>query len=155
MTYEEKLAQLGYSIEPVKLEAGKLVQAVQTGNLVFTSGQVPIRGNSSIKGKVGDDVSVEEAREAARICAVNALRAIKTLVGTLETIRRIVKVFGMVNVALGFQETPAVIDGCSELLIDVFGESGKHARSAVGMSLPLNYAVEIEIVVEVTSLPPP
>ena len=155
MTYEEKLAQRGYTIEPVALEAGKLVQAVRTGNLVFTSGQIPIQGSRSIKGKVGDDVSLDEAQEAARICAINALRAIKTLVGSLENIQRVVKVFGMVNVAPGFEETPAVINGCSELLIEIFGERGKHARSAVGMSLPLNYAVEIEMVVEVTSPPPP
>ncbi len=149
MKYEEKLSQLGYSLDPVNMDKGRFLQAVRSGNLIFTSGQVPMWRDKSIKGKVGTDIDIEEAREAARLCTVNALRAVAYFVGHLSEIVRIVKVFGMVNVGPNFNETPAVIDACSELLIDVFGDVGKHARSAVGMTIPLNFAVEIELIVEV------
>jgi enamine deaminase RidA (YjgF/YER057c/UK114 family) len=149
VTHEEKLAAFGFTLTPLTLDAGRLLHATFSGNLVFTSGQVSIWDGKTIKGKVGADVSLDQAREAARICTVNCLRAIKSLVGSLDRITRIVKILGMVNVAPGFDQTPAVIDACSELLIDVFGEAGKHARSAVGMTIPLNFAVEIEMIAEV------
>jgi enamine deaminase RidA (YjgF/YER057c/UK114 family) len=98
---------------------------------------------------VGRDLSVEEGYEAARIAALNALQAIKSLVGILDNVVQVVKVFGMVNVAPDFDNTPAVIHGCSDLLLEVFSDAGRHARSAVGLNVPLNYAVEIEMVVEV------
>jgi enamine deaminase RidA (YjgF/YER057c/UK114 family) len=150
MAYEEKLRDMGYVIEPADLETGTFVEAVRTGNLIFTSGQLPIWGEKSVKGKVGEDVTVEEGYDAARLCTLNGLRAIKALVGSLDNIVRFVRVFGMVNVAPGFDGTPLVISGCSELLGEVFGDAGCHARSAVGMTLPFNYAVEIEMVVEVS-----
>jgi enamine deaminase RidA (YjgF/YER057c/UK114 family) len=149
MSYEAKLKEMGYSIEPVEMDTGKFVQAVRTGNLVFTSGQVSRWGEKEIKGKVGRDLSVEEGYEAARMCTLNALRAIKTAAGSLDNVVRFVKVLGMVNVAPDFDNTPGVIHGCSDFLREVFGEAGHHARSAVGMTIPFNFAVEIEMVVEV------
>jgi enamine deaminase RidA (YjgF/YER057c/UK114 family) len=149
MSYEAKLSALGYSLEPVELNAGKIMHAVRTGNLIYTSGQVSRSDNREIKGKLGRDLTVEEGYEAARLSTLNCLRAIKTLAGSLDNVVQVVKVLGMVNVAPDFDNTPAVIHGCSDLLLEVFGEAGRHARSAVGMTLPQNYAVEIELIVEV------
>ena len=149
MSYEDKLRELGYTLEPVELNAGKLMHAVRTGNLIYTSGQVSRWGDQEIKGKVGGDLTLEQGYEAARFSALSCLRAIKTLAGSLDEVVRVVKVLGMVNVAPGFDNTPGVIHGCSDLLLDVFGENGRHARSAVGMTLPQNFAVEVEMIVEV------
>ena len=149
MSVEAKLQAIGYTILPVELNAGKLMLAVRSGNLIFTSGQVPSWEGQAVMGKVGQDISVEEGYAAARLATLNCLRAIKTLAGSLDAVTRIVKVFGMVNAAPDFNNTPAVIHGCSDLLLEVFGEAGRHARSAVGMTIPLNYAVEVEMIVEV------
>lgn len=149
MSYEATLEKLGYEIEPADLDNGKFLQAVRAGDLIFTSGQISAWGGSEIKGKVGADVSVEEAYEAARYCALNNLRAIKALTGSLNQVHRIVKVLGMVNTAPGFDNTPAVINGCTDLLREAFGDAGQHSRSAVGMVVPFNWAVEIEMVVQV------
>jgi enamine deaminase RidA (YjgF/YER057c/UK114 family) len=149
MSYEAKLQAMGYTISPVELNAGKLMLAVRSGNLIFTSGQVPNWDGQTVIGKVGQDLSVEEGYAAARLATLNCLRAIKTLAGSLDAVSRVVKVFGMVNVAPDFDNTPAVIHGCSDLLLEVFGQAGRHARSAVGMTIPLNYAVEVEMIVEV------
>ncbi len=149
MSYEAKLQELGYTLEPVELNTGRFMHAVRTGNLIFTAGQVSSWGGKTIKGKVGQDLTVEEAYEAARLASLNCLQAIKTLAGSLDIVARVVKVFGMVNVAPDFDNTPAVIHGCSDLLLDVFGEAGRHARSAIGLTVPHNFAVEIEMVVEV------
>ncbi|MFO7168008.1 MAG: RidA family protein [Chloroflexota bacterium] len=149
MSYEAKLQALGYTIEPVELDTGRFVQAVRTGNLIYTAGQVSRWGDREIKGRLGEDLTVEQGYEAARFSALNCLRAVKTLAGSLDNVVRVVKVLGMVNVAPGFDNTPGVIHGCSDLLLEVFGEAGRHARSAVGMTLPFNYAVEIEMIVEV------
>jgi enamine deaminase RidA (YjgF/YER057c/UK114 family) len=149
MSYEAKLQSLGYTVEPVELNAGRLMHAVRTGNLIYTSGQVSRWGAQEIKGKLGADLTVEQGYEAARLSALACLSAVKTLAGSLDNVVRIVKVLGMVNVAPGFDNTPGVIHGCSDLLIEVFGDAGRHARSAVGMTLPLNYAVEIEMIAEV------
>lgn len=152
MSYEQRLKELGYVLSPVNLDAGRLLQATQSGNMLYTSGQVPVLAERSVKGKVGTDLTLEEAREAARICTINCLRAVRSLAGSLEAVARVVKVFGMVNVAPGFDQTPAVIDACSDLLIDIFGDAGKHARSAVGLTIPLNFAVEIEMIVELRTV---
>ena len=151
MSYEAKLRELGYTVEPVELNTGKFVHAVRTGNLIYTAGQVSRWGSSEIKGKVGGDLTLEQGYEAARFSALNCLAAVKTLAGSLDNVVQVVKVLGMVNVAPGFDNTPGVIHGCSELLLEVFGTAGRHARSAVGMTLPFNYAVEIEMIVEVKS----
>ena len=149
MSYEAKLKEMGYDIGPVDLDNGKFVLAAQTGNLILTSGCVPVWGDKSIKGKIGDDLTVEEGYEAAKLCALNCLAAVKTVAGSLDNVVRVVKVFGMVNVAPGFDNTPGVIHGCSDFVREVFGEAGLHARSAVGMTIPFNFAVEVEMIVEV------
>ena len=149
MSYEEKLKSMGYTVEARELNAGKLMHAVRTGNLIYTSGQVSTWEGKEIKGKLGQDLTVEQGYEAARMCALNCLSAVKTLAGSLDNVVQVVKVLGMVNVGPSFDNTPGVIHGCSDLLLEVFGEAGKHARSAVGMTIPVNYAVEIEMIVEV------
>jgi enamine deaminase RidA (YjgF/YER057c/UK114 family) len=149
MSFESKVADLGYTIEPAELFNGKFMTAVRTGNLVYTAGQVSRWGDRDIKGKVGTDLTVEEGYEAARYAALNCLRAVKAVTGSLDSVTRVVKVLGMVNAAPGFNNTPGVIHGCSDLLNEVFGETGHHARSAVGMVIPFDYAVEVEIIFEV------
>ena len=149
MSYEAKLKEMGYELGPVDLDNGKFVLAARTGNLIYTSGSVPTWGEKSIKGKIGDDLTVEEGYEAAKLCALNCLAAVKAVAGSLDNVVRVVKVFGMVNVAPGFDNTPGVIHGCSDLVREVFGDAGLHARSAVGMTIPFNFAVEVEMVVEV------
>lgn len=152
MSIEKKLEQMGVRIDPLEqMDNGKFLMGVQTGNLIFTAGQTPIWGEESIKGKIGGDLTIEQGQHAARLCTYNNLRAIRTIAGSLDRVQRIVKVLGMVNVAEGFSDTPAVINGCSEFLREVFGETGHHARSAVGMVLPFDFAVEIEMVVELKS----
>lgn len=149
MSYEARLRELGYTVEPIEMNAGRLMRAVRTGNLIYTSGQVSTWEGRSIKGQLGADLTVEQGYEAARLCALNCLRAVKTLASSLDSVAQVVKVLGMVNVAPGFFDTPAVIHGCSDLLIEVFGDAGRHARSAVGMTIPERYAVEVEMIVEV------
>ena len=122
MSFEAKLQEMGYTLKPIELNAGRLMLAVRTGNLVYTSGQVPNRDGRAIKGKVGQDVSVEEGYEAAKLATLNCLELIRTVVGSLDNVVRIVKVFGMVNVGPDFNDTPAVVHGCSDLLIELFGE---------------------------------
>lgn len=150
MSYEAKLQAMGYVLQPIDLNAGRLMHAVRTGNLVYTSGQVSRFGDRAIKGKVGSDLSVEEGYEGARLSALSCLQAVRTVVGSLDNVVRVVKVLGMVNVAPGFNNTPGVIHGCSDLFIELFGEAGQHARSAVGMTIPDDFAVEVEVIFEVT-----
>ena len=149
MSYLAKLHELGYDLQAINMDTGRFMYAVRTGNLIYTSGQVPRWGDQEIKGKIGQELSVEEGYQAARLCAVNCLQAVHTLTGSIDNVVRIVKVLGMVNVAPGFNNTPGVVHGCSDLLMEVFGEAGRHARSAVGMTIPFDYAVEVEMVVEV------
>ena len=147
---EARLAELGIELPAQMTPAGAYVPAVRSGNLVFTSGQGPVSGDRIITGKVGDTVDLETAKEAARLTALQCLAAVRAEIGSLDRVTRVVKVFGMVNTAPGFNQTPAVIDGCSQLLLEVFGERGRHARSAVGQAaLPFDIAVEIEMIVEV------
>ena len=127
--------------------------AVRTGNLLFLAGCGPARGpdGKSPKGQVGTDLTVEEGYEAARLVGINLLARLKEELGELSRVKRVVKLLSMVNAASGFTETPAVANGCSDLLVEVFGEKGRHARSAVGMSaLPMNIPVEIEMIAEIT-----
>jgi enamine deaminase RidA (YjgF/YER057c/UK114 family) len=145
-----RLDQLGIELPKAATALGAYVPAVRTGDLVYTSGQLPLAGGDLIRGgKVGGDVSPEEAKSLARICALNALAAVDALVG-LDAITRVVKVVGFVASAPGFNGQPGVLNGASELLADVFGEAGAHARSAVGVAeLPLDAPVEVEVIVEV------
>jgi enamine deaminase RidA (YjgF/YER057c/UK114 family) len=141
-----RLAELGIPLPPVATPAGSYVPAVRTGNLVYTSGQVPM---DAAKGKVGAEVSAEDANAAARVCALQALAAVDALVG-LDSVVRVVKVVGFVASAPGFTGQPGVINGASDLLGEVFGEAGAHARSAVGVAeLPGGVPVEVELIVEV------
>ena len=150
-TPAERLAELGLTLPPVTRPLASYVPAVRTGNLVYTSGQLPIvDGKLRATGKVGAEVGLEEARELARICALNALAAVHALVGDLSAIVRIVKVLGFVASAPDFTGQPQVVNGASELLSDVLGDAGRHARSAVGAAvLPLDAPVEVELIAEV------
>jgi enamine deaminase RidA (YjgF/YER057c/UK114 family) len=150
MSVKEKLAALGLSLPTAAAPVAAYVPAVKTGNLVFTAGQLPVVDGKLVKeGKVGSDVTLEDAKKMAEICALNALAAI-SLVADIDQIEKIVRVGGFVNGAPGFVAIPAVINGASELLIKLFGDvNGKHARTAVGVAeLPLNAPVEVEMVVQ-------
>ena len=150
MSTSHRLAELGIALHAVTKPLAAYVPAVRTGNLVYTAGQLPlVDGKLTHTGKAGAEVSPEHARVAARTCALNALAAIDALVG-IDNVTRIVKVVGFVASAPGFSGQPGVINGASELLGEVFGEAGQHARSAVGVSeLPLDAPVEVELIVEV------
>ena len=150
MTVADRLAELGLSLPPVVPPVAAYVPAVRSGALVFTSGQLPmVDGQLAAVGKVGALVSPEQAKELARTCALNALAAIDALVG-LDSVVRVVKVVGFVASVPEFTGQPAVINGASELLGEVFGDAGAHARSAVGVAaLPLDAPVEVELIVEV------
>lgn len=127
--------------------AGNYVGCVVDGNTIYVGGHGPTDGSSVVTGKVGADVSLAEATRAARLSGLSILATLEAELGNLDCIERIVKVFGMVNCAPGFNKTPAVVDGCSDLLVEVFGEAGRHTRSAVGLAeLPFDIAVEIELI---------
>ena len=150
MSVKEKLASLGLTMPTAAAPVAAYVPAVKTGNLVFTAGQLPVvDGKLVLTGKVGSDVTPEDAKKMAEICALNALAAI-SLVADIDQIEKIVRVGGFVNGVPGFVAIPAVVNGASELLIKLFGDvNGKHARTAVGVAeLPLNAPVEIEMVVQ-------
>ncbi len=148
---EDRLAELGLALPPVAAPLAAYVPVARTGNLVWTSGQLPmVEGKLAATGKVGADVDPDRAKELARTCALNALAAVKAEVGDLSAVRRVVKVVGFVASAPDFTGQPGVVNGASELLGEVFGDAGRHARSAVGVAvLPLDAPVEVEIVVEV------
>ena len=150
MSIKEKLSALGLTLPTAAAPVAAYVPAVRSGNLVFTAGQLPVIDGKLVKeGKVGSDVTVEDAKGLAQICALNALAAI-SLVADLDKVERVVRVGGFVNCAPGFTAIPGVVNGASEFLIKVFGDvNGKHARTAVGVAeLPLNAPVEIEIMIE-------
>jgi len=146
-----RLAEMGLTLPPVAVPVAAYVPAVRSENYVYTSGQLPmVEGQLIRTGKVGAEVSPEDAKDLARVCALNALAAAASVAGGLDAVRRIVKVVGFVASAPDFTGQPQVVNGASELLGDVFGEAGVHARSAVGVAvLPLDAPVEIELVVEV------
>jgi enamine deaminase RidA (YjgF/YER057c/UK114 family) len=150
MQIEEKLAQMGLSLPPLGPPAGNYVGAVQTGNLLFVSGHGPRQQGAYITGKVGRDLTTEQAYEAARVVMLNCLASVKLALGDLDRVRRVVKLLGMVNCTEDFTEHPSVINGASDLLVALYGEAGRHARSAVGMQqLPMNIPVEVEMILEV------
>jgi enamine deaminase RidA (YjgF/YER057c/UK114 family) len=145
-----KLAELGLTLPIAAKPVAAYVPAIKTGNIVFTAGQLPmVDGALSRTGKVGGEVSVDDAKKLAEVCALNALAAVET-VADVNKILRVVRVVGYVNGVSGFTQQPAVINGASELFLHIWGEAGKHARSAVGVAeLPLNAPVEVELTVEV------
>lgn len=149
---DKRLAELGITVPVPAKPVANYVGWVRTGNLVFTAGQVTLKdGKVEYIGKVGKEISTEDAAKAARICAINVIAQLREACdGDLDRVKRIVKVVGFVNGVPEFAEQPKVINGASDLLVEVFGEKGKHARSAVGAgSLPLNVAVEVEAVAEI------
>lgn len=148
MNIEKKLSEMGIELPATPKPVAAYIPAIQTGDLLFTSGQIPIvKGEVKYVGKAGADVSIEDAYQAAKICALNALSAAKSVVGDLDKIEQVVKVVGFVNSAPNFSQQPAVINGASEFLKELLGDQGIHARSAVGVAeLPLNVSVELEII---------
>jgi len=151
MTVEQRLQELGITIGQPGRPVANYVGAVRTGNLVFVSGHGPRRPEGgSVTGKLGSDLTVEQGYEAAKLCMLACLASLQAEIGDLNRVRRVVKLLGMVNCAEDFLDPPRVINGASDLLVSLFGESGRHARSAVGMQqLPGNIAVEVEMIVEV------
>ena len=149
---ESRLDQLGISLPAEPVPIANYVPGVRTGNLVYLSGLGPASraDGTTPSGKVGRDLTTEEGYEAARLTGINILARMKGELGDLDKVRRVVKLLGMVNSAPDFNQQPAVVNGCSDLLVEVFGERGRHARSAVGMaSLPNDIPVEIEVIIEV------
>lgn len=151
MSHEQRLRDAGIELPEGYPPAGLYVSAVQSGNLLHVGGHGPVRDDGTrIAGKVGDTVDLETAQEAARLTGLQIVRSVRAELGSLDRVARVVKVFGMVNCARGFNQTPAVINGCSQLLHEIFGDAGVHTRSAVGMAeLPFDIAVEIEAIFEV------
>ena len=151
MRIEARLLELGITLPAVGAPMGSYVHAVQTGNLLYLAGKGPHNADGSMpKGKVGQDVSTDDAYKHARSVGLTLIAVLKETLGDLDRVKQVVKVLGMVNAAPDFGDQPRVINGCSDLFVEVFGDAGKHARSAVGMgSLPNGITVEIEAIVEV------
>jgi enamine deaminase RidA (YjgF/YER057c/UK114 family) len=151
MNAEQKLKELGIILPESPKPLANYVRAVRTGNLLFVSGHGPYNdGKTLISGKLGKEVTIEEGYKTARNVALNCLASIRAALGSLDKVRRVVKLLGMVNCAEDFKDQPKVINGASDLLVEIFGEAGRHARSAVGMqALPNQIPVEIEMILEV------
>ncbi|PZR62095.1 MAG: LysR family transcriptional regulator, partial [Chloroflexi bacterium] len=151
MSIEDKLEALGSRLPPAPVPVASYVPAVRTGNLIFTSGQIPMEGGQLLcKGQVDQEIGEEDARAAARLAALNCLSVIKSVIGNLDRIVRVIKLTGFVNSTPGYVGQSGVVNGASDFLLEVFGEAGHHARSTVGVpGLPLGAAVEIEMIVEV------
>ena len=143
----DRLRELGLELPAVPPAGGNYVPAVQTGNLLYTSGNVP-HGAAKPKGRVGADLTLEEGYAAARQCVLNCLAGAQSVIGDLDRIARVVKVLGFVNGAPDFDAYPKVINGASDTLVEIFGDQGRHARSAVGLNVPGNFATEVEIIFE-------
>ncbi len=153
MSFEAKIKEMNLTIPEVAKPVAAYVPSIKVGDYVYTSGQIPfVGGKLAYAGKVGKDLPLEQGYEAAKVCALNCLAAIKSVIGSLDNIEQVVKVVGFVNSAPGFTDQPKVINGASELVGNIFGKQGEHARSAVGVpELPINAAVEVEMIVKVKS----
>jgi enamine deaminase RidA (YjgF/YER057c/UK114 family) len=151
LTPEQNLGKLGIGLPEASVPIATYVNSVRVGDLLFVSGKGPLRSDGTyVTGKVGKDLSIEQGYEAARLAAVCHIAVLKSELGDLGRVKRIVKVFGMVNCTDDFAEQPKVINGYSDLMVAVFGEKGRHARSAVGINaLPMNIAVEVEVIVQI------
>ncbi|PWU17049.1 MAG: hypothetical protein C5B48_16450 [Candidatus Rokuibacteriota bacterium] len=151
MGAEARIKQLGITLPATPTPMANYVTGVRVGNLLFLSGHGPIReGSATARGKLGRDLTAEDGYKVAREVGLNLLASARSILGSLDKVKRVVKVLGMVNSAEGFGEQPSVINGCSDLMVEVFGDSGRHARSAVGMAgLPVGIPVEIEMILEV------
>ena len=147
---DARLLELGITLNEPSQPVGNYINSVRTGNLIYMAGLGPLGPNGYITGKLGQDLSIAEGYDAARYTAISQLTALKAEIGDLNKVKRIVKVFGMVNSTPTFTQQPAVINGFSDLMVAIFGDRGRHARAAVGMvALPMNICVEIEMIVEV------
>jgi len=151
LNIEQRLNDLGMTLPPPARPVANYVTSVRVGNMLFVSGHVPYNdGKTRLSGKLGRDLTIDEGYQAASNVALNCLATVKAAVGDLDKVKHVVKVFGMVNCTEDFKDQPKVINGCSDLLVNVFGEAGKHARSAVGVAgLPNQVPVEIEIILEI------
>jgi len=150
-TIDDRLRDLGITLPEAFPPAGNYVSSARTGDLLFVGGHGPVDGSTIIRGKVGTDLNVDEGRNAARMTALSLLATMRADLGSLDRVEQIVKVFGMVNVGGAFDQTPAVIDGCSDLLVEIFGDRGRHTRTAIGVAaLPFGIAVEIELIARVS-----
>ncbi|MCK0197588.1 RidA family protein [Ancylobacter sp. 6x-1] len=147
---DARLATLGLIIPTPTAPAANYVPSVQSGNLLFISGQISIADGTLLTGKLGADVDLEAGRAAARQCGINLIAQIKAAIGDLDRVKRVVKLVAFVNSTPDFTDQPKVVNGCSDLFVEVFGDAGRHARSAVGVAaLPFNVSVEIEAIVEI------
>ncbi len=152
MSILEKITALGLTLPAVPTPIASYVNCVRTGNLLFLSGGLPIDGDKKVIGKVPSQISIDEAKEAARMCILNRLAVIRDEIGSLDKVRQIVTLNGFVNSEPDFHGHPQVINGASELLVEIFGDKGKHSRTALGVAaLPLDVAVEINLIVEIES----
>jgi enamine deaminase RidA (YjgF/YER057c/UK114 family) len=150
MTPEEKITALGFTLPPAAKPVGSYLNCVRSGNLLHISGGLPIAGDASFKGKIPTKCSIEEAQKASQLAILTRLSVVKAEMGSLSAVKKIVSLSGFVNAEPNFTAHPQVINGASDLLVDIFGEAGKHSRTAVGVSsLPLGVSVEISLVVEV------
>jgi enamine deaminase RidA (YjgF/YER057c/UK114 family) len=148
---DTRLAELGIELPPVFQPVANYLGCKRVGDMLYVGGHGPTTANGIIRGKVGGDVSIELAKEAAKATALAMLATVNAELGSLDRIRQIVKVLGMVNCAPGFNRTPEVIDGCSDVLVAIFGDAGRHTRSAVGMAeLPFDICVEIEMIAQIS-----
>src|ERR671931_2792872 len=147
---DDRLRELGITLPPPRAPLANYVPARRTGNLVYTAGQVSSTAEREIKGKLGADLNVDQGREAARTSALNCLAALLTVLDSLDSVKQLVRVGAFVNSAAGFDQQPMVANGASDVFVDIFGDAGRHARTAVGVNeLPAGFAVEVELVVEV------
>jgi enamine deaminase RidA (YjgF/YER057c/UK114 family) len=150
MGIDARLAELGLELPAVSKPVANYLGCKRVGDILYVGGHGPVTAHGVVRGKVGDTVTLEQARDAAKATALSMLATVHAELGSLDRVRQIVKVFGMVNCAPGFNRTPEVIDGCSDLLVALFGEAGRHTRSAVGLAeLPFDICVEIEMILEV------
>ena len=148
---DDRLKELGITLPQPRTPMANYVPARRVGNLIYTAGQVSGTAEREFKGKLGDDMSVEQGREAARTSALNCLAALLTVIDSLDSVKQLVRVGAFVNSAAGFNQQPAVANGASDLFVELFGDAGRHARTAVGVNeLPAGFAVEVELIAEVT-----
>ena len=147
---DDRLTELGISLPPPRAPLANYVPARRVGNLISTAGQISGTAEREFKGKLGQEVSIEQGREAARMCALNCLAALLTVIDSLDSVKQVVRVGAFVNSAAGFDQQPAVANGASDTFVEIFGDVGRHSRTAVGVNeLPLGFAVEVELIVEV------
>jgi enamine deaminase RidA (YjgF/YER057c/UK114 family) len=147
---DDRLRELGISLPPPRAPLANYVPARRVGNLIYTAGQVSGTAEQEFKGKLGAELSVDDGRAAARMCALNCLAALLTVVDSLDSVKQLVRVGAFVNSAAGFNQQPAVANGASDLFVEIFGDAGRHARTAVGVNeLPAGFSVEVELIAEV------